>query len=242
MNIVKHLTAQLFPVIAGLALSTASIAVPLGPQFPAPGGTSYTSSGGDAGSAGGHTFSYSGFVPSQFSALYWGPDDSLTPQSDAIGAGLDGNLYSMTFSSMSGTTAYWDTTSPYTNPTTLVPSSQTIWLAIDITGLGSTPWVSAGSLGLPTWIGAVADNSSGAPFSANLQFTVGAAPGGTPIDNMQQPSNTSLTQTSFSGAFYYADPITPVPEPGTLALLGASMIGAVVLEGRKKRRHNAGLS
>ena len=212
-------------VVAALAAGPASATVLNGPIWPAPGGTNFTDSGGNAGDAGGTTFNFSGFDPSQFSALYWGADDSQTP-SDAIGAGLDGTLHPMTFSNASGTTAYWDTTSASTNPTTLVTSTQTIWLAIDVTGLGASPWVDAGSLGLSSWIGDVANNSSGAPFSANLQFTVGASPGGTPIDNLQQPANSSnLTQTSFYGAFYYAAPVATVPEPGTLASLGIGLLG-----------------
>ena len=213
-------------LIASALAFTAHAATLNGPKYPAPGNNGFSSSGTSSGSAGGKTFSYSTFDTSAFDDLYWGPDENSLPA-----AGLDGTLHTMTYVSTSGTTSYWDTMSSYTNPATNVTSTQTIWLAIDITGLGSSPWISATSIGLPSSVGVVVDDSTGSNFSANLLFTVGASPGGTPINNLQQapttgcPPNNCRTQTSFNGAFYWTDPVAAAPEPASLALIGAGMVG-----------------
>lgn len=222
--------------IASLALASAAQSTPLGPTYPAPGGNGFSATplGASAGDPGGKTFSYSGFDTSQFTDLYWGPDDSVPPQT-AVGETLDGTLHAMTFDTISGTTAYWNTTSPYTDPTTLGTSTQTIWLSIDITGLGPTPWITSTSVGLPAAIGAVVDDSTGANYSALLQFAVGPTLGGsTPLNSVQQPTSSNLTASSFSGAFYYTpEAIANAAEPGTVALLGASLLGVGLVTRRR---------
>jgi hypothetical protein len=210
-------------LVASAVVFAAGASAVNGPVYPAPGGNTFSSTGTSSGDAGGKTFNYSNFDTAAFTDLYWGPDDTSLPA-----AGLDGTLHTMTYDSTTGTTSYWDTTSSYFNPTTSITSTQTIWLAIDITGLGASPWLPAASIGLPSSVGAVVDDSSASNFSANLLFTFGATPGGSPINTLQQASGTCpsncRTVTSYRGAFYFTDPAA-VPEPGSLALIAAGMLG-----------------
>ena len=215
--------ARFTVALVGLASVGFALATPLGPVYPAPGGNTFSSSG-SAGNTGGRTNNYGGFDGSAFSNLYWGPDSSNLPA-----AGLDGVLHAMTFTGISGTSSFWQTTSNYTNPTTSITSLETIVLQIAISGLGATPWVLASSLGLASAIGAVIDDSSALPFSANIAFTVG----GNAINNLQQGC-CNLTQSSFAGGFYYDDPAA-VPEPGPLALLGVAMFGLAAVRRRSAR-------
>ena len=225
---VKRVVTQL--AISAFVVSSAGMvnATPTGPVYPAPGGNAFSfGPGTSAGDPGGIDFNYSSFVGSSFSNLYWGVDSSALPA-----AGLDGTYNPMAFSGDSGTTATWDVTSVYTNPMTLVTSTDTIQLAIDVTGLGTTPWIMATSVGLPGTIGAVVDDSAGSNFTANIAFT-DVSQGGIAINQLLQPTSSDLTVSSFNGAFYYNPPVvSSTPEPGTLVLMGASLIGFAVLRRR----------
>src|SRR5215469_12427489 len=81
------LAASLFCEIAVFATQAAL----LGPTYPAPGNNSwsptYNNTQQSAGSAGGVTFSYSGFDTSAFSQLYWGPWDSTSVSSSLSSGG-----------------------------------------------------------------------------------------------------------------------------------------------------------
>lgn len=196
-----------------------------GPVFPAPGGTTFSGSG-QQGNTGGRIWNYSGFDTSKFSSLYWGPSITSLPS-----ASLDGTLHSLTFAGISGTTATWSGSTSYTNPTSNFTSTVNLYLTISVNGLGANPWVPASSLGLPT-AGALVNNSSGADFSAKIQFTGygTSANVGTPLNSFQQPPTPppvlSKTITSFSGAFYYVSPV-PEPEEWAMMMLGFPLMGWV---------------
>ena len=199
-----------------------SFAVPMGPVFPAPGGTTFVAGGQpSAGDAGGRDFNYSNFDSSQFSDLWWGPNSSFLPS-----AGLNGTANQFTSFSISGTTATWTGTTAWTAGgvfTDTIP-----WeLRIQVTGLGANPWVTSASVpgldpGAGTGIGAVVNNASGLDFSANLQFLANTG-GGFQAMNDITPQFTGRTRTSVGTAFYYEPAAVPIPS--TLFIFGLGFAG-----------------
>lgn len=213
-----------------LLASTAGAAPLTGPGYPAPGGNAFSATGApSAGDAGGRNFNYSGFDNSYFDLLYWGPQWGAGPGPQA---GLDGVLHSLSFLSISGTTAIWEGTTSYASPGGPGPASCAscpIRLEIDVVAV---PWVLEGAVsglsGLAPGIGAVVDNPSGIDFTANLRFLANLGSGFVPINSVPQGSG-GLTQSSMSGAFYSA-----VPEPSVLMMLG---LGVASLAGRRRPTH-----
>jgi hypothetical protein len=189
-------TALAVALVTGMTGSVAQAATLIGPVYPAPGGNSFSSSGTDAGDAGGVNWSYSGFNTGAFTKLYWGPWDS-----NSVQAGLDGNLHNLSFVSYTSNQAEWSAGSLLDG----FGNSHSVDFLLTIES-GPVSFVSATSVGLPSSLGALINDSSGANYTVNLAFL---ADGITPINALEQPSS-DLTVLSFSGGFYYA----PGPGPG----------------------------
>lgn len=180
----------------------------VGPSWPAPGGTTFTSSGVSPGD-GIRTWSYSEFDTAAFSELYWGPAGAVFSRLSGSGPGS-----TMTFSGISGggTVAYWTGTAYYLDNSLQQRTAPTLFRA---TANNSMSWILGSSVGLPA-VGAVVDNTAGVDFNVNLEFLVWNGYSYMPLNafgNLYDHGSASPnTQTSFSGGFYSA---APVPEPST---------------------------
>jgi hypothetical protein len=166
-------------------------------------------SGGQAGDPGGRNFHFTNFDPGAFSALYWGPATQT-----AVTLTLDGGPPDdvLAFSSASGNAAVWTGASFYANDGTTLATRFTLTL----TGLGAHPFVDSGVVGADPGIGALADDSTGLDFTANLLFEALFQGSWQAVNTLPQPGG-GFTSTSFSGGFFY--------EPPTLAVEPASWSG-----------------
>jgi hypothetical protein len=189
--------------------STTTTTTLAGPSYPPTGGTvTYMTSGAASpGDSGGTDACFSGFSPSSWTALYWGPDSTALPA-----AGLDGALHTLTFSGISGTTATWAGTSSWTNPGpgSAGPYNVPIEMRLTASSLGATPWATSTSItgldpGPGTGIGAVvADFPTAVDFCVNVQFLADIptdSSGFIPLNTVRQGTGGN-TMSSFTGAFY----------------------------------------
>ncbi len=199
--------------------------IPAGPDYPAPGGNSYSSSG-SPGDPGGVTANYSAFDVSGLTGLWQGLWDTTTPT-----AGLDGSAHLLTFSSVSGSTGTWTGTTSWTDPDTSTFYSS-IPLKMDISITAGTPTWSTLPIAGYTFpaIGAVIDNSAGGDYSINIQFSADTGGGFVPLNTVRQASGGD-TNSSISLGFYSV----AVPEPSSVVLCGLGMFGVAGFAIRKRR-------
>ena len=202
-------TASFFFVVLVTTAFVATVhATPLNypGAYPPPGGVTTNFSGSSPGDPGGSSYIFTGFDPGAFTALYWGTYDD-----NSVAGGLDGTAHALSFSSSSGTSATWLGTTSYTNPANSSTSTVPIEMVITISGLGADPWVSAASLGLPSGMGSVVDDSVGADFTAHVQFRADVGSGFVALNSISVGGG--LANSSVSGGFF-----SPVPEPSSLLL------------------------
>ncbi|XOV87994.1 MAG: PEP-CTERM sorting domain-containing protein [Pseudomonadota bacterium] len=225
----------LFGLCATFAVGQQAIAGVVGPQWPAPGGTSYVSNGVNPGS-GIRVETFSGFDVTGLSGLYYGLDQlNYGP----AGAGLNGSPDPFSLFVVSGQTAVWTGTTSYLdqNDGWITADTRMTWT---VAGLGATPWITnLASVGLDTGfgdLGAVIDNSLGQDFT--LSWTIQADVGnGFQFINAipQQQSQDGKTSTSVARGFYSVS----VPEPATLVLLMLGLAAVLAGESRKARSEQA---
>jgi hypothetical protein len=186
--------------IVSLVWAGSTFAVPEGPVYPPPGGCLFKQDpdDGSAGDEGGVDFIFTNFDPTAFSELFWGISSEAPPE-QAVGAGLDGNLYPLSFVGATSESAQWfaaDLPYPYLDITvdvrfTLTMVSEEVSLIL------------AETVGLDD-LGAVVDNSAGKDFTVNLFFEANIDDVWVPINTLEQyPDDPDPTQTSFEGGFYY---------------------------------------
>lgn len=185
----------------------------VGPEFPPPGGVSYSGSG-DSGRGGGLTWNYWNLDPTQYQNLYWGP-------SEAVSMSIDNNFpTTLSFdpgsSNLGAGVAVWSGTALYTSPINAWG-----WMNVDFVLTVSQP-LSVSPIGgnTPVWA-----QISGTTFWSNLQFRVQDFNGSWEplldfVDTHSHYYGTYAT-SSFSGAFWHTNNV--VTEPTQFFVLGAGI-------------------
>jgi hypothetical protein len=221
-------------LLAFLALGTFSNAaradVLTGPGvYPPPGGVTFTPSG--SGPADGvRTATYTGLNTSAYDQLWWGPANIM--------ATMNGNTSNfLTSVTVSGLTATW------TGQTTISGANYSGLVDVQFVATivsGASGWITPSGVGISGGPLEVAELTSSS-FVVTEQFLARAAGGGSYttfngfFNSANAGPNPNLDKTSFSGQFFYTDPVVAaVPEPSTWAmmLLGFAGVGFVAYRKR----------
>ena len=223
----NNLVGLLFGFTLLGSVTTAQAALIGGPVWPAPGGTSYSSTG-DMGFVGGQTRTYSAFDFSAFDQLWWGLG--------SVGSAMDGSINSagesMSLVSTIGNTATW------TGTTTIATTTGTFSVDTRLTATissGGSNWLNSAGLGIDSSVTNTVSEITSDPFVVNLlydaRFTGGS--GYTAFkafyDNQSTIGNNVVL--SNSGNMHY----TPaVPVPAAVWLFGSGLLGLIGIARRKK--------
>jgi hypothetical protein len=202
----------------------------IGPVYPAPGGNSFSSSG-NSGTAGGKTYSYSGFDPTQYDQLYWGPTDILNVYNSGDPTPAD-----MSFVGHTGNVYEFDSTTPWAFLDSFEGTQQlNTRLLLTVTGLGAVD--------TETDLGATGGNSTyplfevTEDFSANFVFESFDDAAWTAITDYQNQNNNfngaGTTHSSASFGFYST---SAVPEPSTMLLFGTGLAALSFIRRRRSSR------
>lgn len=207
-----------------LGISALSYANLIGPDWPAPGGTTYTATGLGIAHDGGRTFSYSGFDFSASDDLYWG----LSADFDQV-ISLTNRISSpfevLEIDTFTGNQAEWRGISWLDNANTGNLDSVLTRLVIDLTGDAS--FVDSSSLDtreLEPLAFVTGD------FQAQLVGEISQDNGTTwhaidPYFDSYQTQPGDQYSINIGGAFYSTPATAPVPEPATTLLIGAGVAG-----------------
>ncbi|HEX5447022.1 MAG TPA: PEP-CTERM sorting domain-containing protein [Pirellulales bacterium] len=215
-------------LLAAMSQVVQGSVVPAGPAYPAPGGNSF-SFVGDPGDPGGRDVTYSAFdvVTPGLTGLWQGLWDPTSAT-----AALDGSPDTLSFSTVAGLTGTWTGTTSWTDPdTSTFHASVPIKMDITITA-GPVAWdtLPIAGLAFDPGLGAVIDNSAGANYTINVQFTADTGAGYVPINTIHQGTGGN-TLGSVSLGFY-----STVPEPSTLVLAAFGLAAATGCGFARRRR------
>ncbi len=181
--------------------------------------------GGTFGPLAGHlNWSYSNFDNTAYTSLYWGLWDTTT---NSLGVRLDyGVLQPLTFNGITGgNTATWIGTANYIDPN----PDQVLVTSLTLTLSGNASFVTASSVnptlaGLGAMVAITGDYTLNGIIQANYR-------GWVDVNDLPQ-TNFGITQTRFSGGFYYE----PVPEPATMVLFGLGLLGIAGVRRKKLKK------
>lgn len=196
--------------------------------YPAPGGNSYSASG-PGPIFGVQSRTYSGFNPSAFSQLWWGPQVGL-----AMDGAIDSAGETLTVSSGLGTS-----TLVLTGTTSITTSTVYTRFTATITG-GAGVWIDPTTVGVaPGTIPALAELLATVPFTVNVSAEASFVDGlfYSPFipffDNNSANPQDGNAISSIGGDFYYAPATVPLPAALPLAAAG---FGIMALMGWRRRR------
>jgi hypothetical protein len=203
----------------------------IGPVYPAPGGNSTAGSSGTSGTAAGRTNDYSGFDPTQYGQLYWGPTDILNIYNTGDPAPADMQY----IGSVAANVYEFDSTTPWTFYDSFEgPQQLRTRMLLTVSGLGVVD--TAGDLlatgGNSTYpLFNVTGN-----FTANLvfqSFDDGTWTAITDYQNANNNGNGSNVQRSATFAFYST---SAAPEPSTMLMFGTGLAGLGFVRRRRSAR------
>ncbi|GBF26379.1 hypothetical protein MnTg02_01417 [bacterium MnTg02] len=205
-----------------------SSAAPIGPVFPAPGGTDFLF----GGTADNPTLQLDTFNFSAFDQLWWGP---------IVESGMDGSASVMSFSVIS-TDINTNDTATWTGTTNITGSTDTIFtrLTATIQSGSSVGWDTAANIGIPPGPREALAEITGDPFL--VAFAWEASGDGTNWSGFNAYFDTLETcetcggdaQTNLFGGLFYTP--SPVPVPAALPLFGTGLAIMGFIGWRRKRR------
>jgi hypothetical protein len=225
-----------------IAAACLAYAGPTGPVYVPPGGDTFSSSG-NIGSAGGETFTFSNFNPSQFGSLWWGPTNAVSDIGSDPFAGIQ-NVSApnyMNFVGYNGTAYEWDSTSNWmfqSDPSgTVINNNLPTRFLLNFIGPNATPTTKAAA-GIASGNTAEAVAQITGNFSANFIFEAETS------NNVWQPvldyfnnshciSNCTVN-TSADFGFWSTAPATGTPEPRFYGLLLIGILALAVLIRRNR--------
>lgn len=192
----------------------------LGPQYPPPGGNTFSGSGSNV-QTGGATWSYGGFDSSQYNQLWWGEqfvNNVCSPAGCTNGT--------MNFTSYNQTTgvAIWTNSTPWTFTSgfggTVSGTPEFVLQLAPGTAVTLNP---SGFPGSPALVVPVTG-----PFTVNFEYEIG----GESVSQFFNSNNggTGGFEASNQSAFYYTAPLAATPEPTSILGFGTGLflIGGIL--------------
>jgi hypothetical protein len=234
--------AKFFPAALVLAVFAApGYASLIGPVYPAPGGSSF-SSAGSVGNNGGRTGFYTGIDLANVSDLYFGMTDVQNVYNSAF-SGPTGDMAFLGYNAATGVATWQSTVNlVYANQQGVQQSFVTLFemqiqpddnLNQGILASGWLPMTTEAAAGIT---GGNPNESvyhvTGSSFQVWSEFVIAATGQGvdTAFNNNNNGQGSIFTNTS--GGFWYSNPAPPpppaTPEPGTLGLIGFGLMSAAI--------------
>ena len=212
----------LITVVMALAANSAAAQV-LGPQYPPPGGNTFSNSGSSV-QTGGATWNYGGFDSSQYNQLWWG-EEFVNNVCSPTGC-TNGTMSFTSYDQATGV-AIWTNSTPWTFTSGFggPPVSVTPEFVLQLTA-GTVAEVSpAGFPGSPAFVVPI----TGSSFTVNFEYEIG----GVSISDYFNHFNGGAAQgfqTSNQSGFYYTAPLAATPEPTSILGFGTGLflIGGIL--------------